>query len=133
LIFCCWQLSRKISSYGATFPVLDLKTNPGMLVACGPTEVLLCKVAKIRELIQRGQHPEFVVNLYAASAHQGFAAWRKLALVSCYEIADRIRLYLSWRREEGLGDTSLPPAAELAEYLGVNRTAIYRAFGKLKR
>jgi len=104
-----------------------------MLMANGPAEVLLCKVAKIREVNKRGNPAAFVANLYAASARQGFAAWRKLSLVSCYEVADRILLYLRWREEDGLSDAPLPSSAELAEYLGVNRTALYRGIDKLKR
>jgi len=104
-----------------------------MLMANGVTEVLLCKVTKIREVIKRGTPAAFIANLYAASARQGFAAWRKLSLVSCYEIADRILLYLRWREEDGLANTPLPSSAELAEYLGVNRTALYRGINKLKR
>jgi len=120
-------------AYGATFPALDLKTNPGMVMANGPAEVLLCKVAKIREVIRRGTHAGFVSNLYVASARQGFAAWRKLTLVSCYEVADRILLYLRWRKEDGLPEDTMLNFAELAEYLGVNRTALYRGLDKLRK
>lgn len=120
-------------TYGATFPVLDLKANPALLVANGSAEVLLCKVTRIREMLKRGTHAAFVANLYAASARQGFYAWRKLSLVGCYEIADRVLLYLRWCEEDGLSETEMPSPAELAEYLGVNRTALYRALDKLKR
>jgi len=120
-------------TYGASFPVLDLANNPGELTANGPAEVLLCKVARIRDLIRRGTHAAFVANLYAASALQGFHAWRKLQLLSCYEIAERILLYLRWRKEDGLAESELPSIVDVAEYLGVNRTALYRALAKLKR
>lgn len=116
-------------TYGATFPVLNLKSNPGMVTASCPSEVLLCSVSAIRSLIAKGTHPALIANLYAAAARQGYAVWRKVVLLSCYEIADRIRLYRRQLREDGLSETSLPPPAELAEYLGVNRTALYRALG----
>ena len=58
-------------------------------------------------------------------------AWRKVSLLGCYEIADRILLYLKWRSEEkSPGHVCL---SELAAYLGVNRTALYRAIGKLTK
>ena len=123
---------RPSDTYGATFPVLNLKSNPGMVTASCPSEVLLCSVSAIRGLIAKGTHPALIANLYAAAARQGYAAWRKVALLSCYEIADRIRLYRRQLREDGLSDLSFPTPAELAEYLGVNRTALYRALGELK-
>lgn len=121
---------RPSDTYGATFPVLNLKSNPGMVTASCPSEVLLCSVSAIRGLIAKGTHPALIANLYAAAARQGYAAWRKVALLSCYEIADRIRLYRRQLREDGLSDSSLPTPAELAEYLGANRTALYRVLGK---
>ena len=63
---------------------------------------------------------------------QGFYAWRKLMLLSCYEIADRVLLYLKWRKEDGLHNPVKFKYGELAEYLGVNRTALYRAVAKLR-
>ena len=117
--------------YGAMLPALELKTNPGMVTADRSSEILLCKVDRIRRLLAAGTHPAFVANLYRAAARQGFYAWRKLMLLSCYEISDRLRLYLRWRKEEGLSERDLPPVSELAEYLGVNRTALHRVLRKV--
>lgn len=117
--------------YGASFPVLDLTTSPGMLVAAEVTRILVFKVDAVRQVMASGTHPKFVANLYAAAVHQGFAAWRKVAILSCYEIADRVLLYLQERSAEPDAEPIHP--SELAAYLGVNRTAIYRAFDKLKK
>ena len=70
-------------------------------------------------------------SLTAAASVQGFYAWRKLMLLSCYEIGDRVLLYLGWRKEDGLSASVKFKYGELAEYLGVNRTALYRATAKL--
>lgn len=117
--------------YGATFPVLDFKTNPGMLVAAEATRLLVFDVACVRQLIQEERCPAFVANLYAAAARQGFNAWRKVALLGCYEIADRVLLHLQGRVAEG--DRASVGVAELAAYLGVNRTSFYRAVAKLRK
>ena len=53
-------------------------------------------------------------------------------LLSCYEIGDRVLLYLKWRKEDGLSVPVKFRYGELAEYLGVNRTALYRAIAKLR-
>lgn len=117
--------------HGATFPVLDFKSNPGMLVAAERTTVMLCGVEHVRRLINGNKHPSFIANLYSAASRQGFMAWRKVSLLGCYEIADRILLYLKWRSEEkSPGYVCL---SELAAYLGVNRTALYRAIGRLAK
>ena len=83
--------------------------------------------------MEKGAHPKFLANLYAAACKQGFYAWRKLMLLSCYEIGDRVLLYLKWRKEDGLSASVKFKYGELAEYLGVNRTALYRAMDKLRR
>ena len=120
-------------TFGATFPALATTTCPGMLVAEEPSVVLLLDVAAIRRMMERGRHSRFLANLYAAACTQGFYAWRKLMLLSCYEIGDRVLLYLKWRKEDGLPDPVKFKYGELAEYLGVNRTALYRAIAKLRK
>lgn len=120
-------------TFGATFPALATKTCPGMLVAEETSEVLLLNVAAIRRMMEKGTHPRFLANLYAAACTQGFYAWRKLMLLSCYEIGDRVLLYLKWRKEDGLPLSVKFKYGELAEYLGVNRTALYRAIAKLRK
>ena len=120
-------------TFGATFPALETKTCPGMLVGEEPSEVLFLNVAAIRRMMEKGVHLCFLANLYAAACTQGFYAWRKLMLLSCYEIGDRELLYLKWRKEDGLAGPAKFRYGELAEYLGVNRTALYRAMDKLRK
>ena len=120
-------------TFGATFPALETKTCPGMLVAEEPSEVLFLNVAAIRRMMEKGVHLRFLANFYAAACTQGFYAWRKLMLLSCYEIGDRVLLYLKWRKEDGLAGPARFRYGELAEYLGVNRTALYRAIAKLRK
>ena len=120
-------------TFGATFPALAPKACPGMLVAEVPSEVLFLDVVHLRQMMEKGRHPHFLANLYAAACTQGFYAWRKLMLLSCYEIADRVLLYLKWRKEDGFPASVKFKYGELAEYLGVNRTALYRAIAKLRK
>ena len=120
-------------TFGATFAALGPKVSPGMLVAEESSEVLFLNVAAIRQMMEKGRHPHFLANLYAAACTQGFYAWRKLMLLSCYEIADRVLLYLKWCKEDGFPASVKFKYGELAEYLGVNRTALYRAIAKLRK
>ena len=127
------QCLRAGGMFGSTFPALKPQNYPGMLVAEEVCEVLFLNVAAIRRMMERGMRPRFLSNLYAAACTQGFYAWRKLMLLSCYEIADRVLLYLKWRKEDGLPSPVKFKYGELAEYLGVNRTALYRAIAKLRK
>jgi len=118
--------------YGASLPALDaVAKSPALVVAAEKTRILALKVAKARRLVRSGACPAFVANLYAASVRQGFNVWRKLSILSCYEIADRVRAYLRWRDEAG--DVEPLRLPDLAAYLGVNRTSLYRALGKLTK
>ena len=120
-------------TFGTTFAALGPKVCPGMLVAEESSEVLFLNVADIRQMMEKGRNPRFLANFYAAACTQGFYAWRKLMLLSCYEIGDRVLLYLKWRKEDGLPASVKFKYGELAEYLGVNRTALYRAIAKLRK
>ena len=77
--------------------------------------------------------PRFLANLYAAARTQGFYAWRKRMLLSCNEIGDLVLLYLKWRKEDGLPSSVKFKYGELAECLGVNRTALYRDVARLRK
>ena len=120
-------------TFGTGFPVMDLEQYPAMVLAETEGVLLAIDVAAPRQLLAGGRHLAFLKNLYAATARQGFAATRKLALLSCYEVADRVLLYLRWRREDGLAEPFAINYPELAAYLGVNRTALYRAIAALKK
>ena len=56
---------------------------------------------------------------------------RKVALLGCYEIADRVLLHLQGRVEEG--DRAPVGVAGLVAYLGVNWTSFYRAVANLQK
>lgn len=119
-------------SFGSMLPALALKEYPGMLVAEKTSEVMFIGVEGVRRLLNQGAHPKFLANLYTSAANQGYCAWRKLMLLSCYEISDRVLLYLRWRKDDGLPSETPFRYSELASYLGVNRTALYRAIDKLR-
>ena len=120
-------------AFGAGFPVMDFERCPAMVLAETEGVLLAIDVAATRQLLASDRHLAFLKNLYAATARQGFAAGRKLALLSCYEVADRVLLYLRWRREDGHSEPLAINYPELAAYLGVNRTALYRAIAALKK
>lgn len=119
-------------AFGVMLPMLGMDTYPGMLVAGEKCEVLLLDVKAVEAALRRGAHPRLVANLYALASRQGFQTWRKLSLLSRYEIADRVKLYRKWREEDGLAKSTPLNCSELAQYLGVNRTALYRVLDKIR-
>ena len=120
-------------TFGATLPTLGLATYPGLVEAKDPSEILFLDVAAIRTMLASGTEPRFLANLYAAASRQGYAAWRKCALLSCYEISDRLKLYLRWLKDSGRPVPAKFDIPLLAATLGVNRTALYRAVEAIKR
>ncbi len=117
--------------YGASFPMVNPETNPAMLIAVENARLLVCRVDRVRQLVQNGRCPLLLANLYAVVARQGFYAWRKVSLLSCYEIGDRVMLYLRLCREENKSYVAVR-SSELAALIGVNRTALYRAIARLQ-
>ena len=119
--------------FGITLIGVERESYSAMLTAQTPCELLMLSLAAIRLWIKTALHHRFLGNLLRMASSDGYAAWHQLKLLSCYEISDRILLYLRWRKEEG-AEFPLPfHAAELAETLGVNRTALYRALAKLRK
>lgn len=121
---------------GATFGTTLLSTGlvkyPAMLTSVTRCELLFHDLFAVRSWLDSARHPAFLSNLFRASAKDGYFAWRKLMLLSCYRISDRVLLFLRWRREDGNRLPYHVSYPELAETLGVNRTALYRAVAELK-
>lgn len=120
-------------TFGAGLPMMECTHYPVMLLGRTKGVLLLVDVQAVRRLVLAGTHLNFVANLYAETAWQGYRDMRKLTLLSCHGIADRLLLYLRWRREDGLPDSIVANYAELSAILGVNRTALYRAVDALER
>lgn len=120
-------------TFGAGLPMMEFNHYPVMLLGKTPGVLLQIDVRAARGIVLAGTHPNFTANLYAETAWQGYRDMRKLTLLSCHGIADRLLLYLRWRREDGLPDFIVANYAELSAILGVNRTALYRAVDALKK
>ena len=121
------------SVVGALVAVRPQGNYPLMLVASEPTELLVMDISAVRAMLSCPSLARFVRNLVAIGAETGLRAARKLAVLSCYETGDRILLHMRHHLEETGEKTLQYSASELAEYLGVNRAALYRSVRKLVR
>ena len=116
---------------GSTLVGTGLKTYPEMAEAAEASDVLSLDVAVLRELILRPEYGRLLKNLLAISGCRCMRAVRKLAVMSCYETGDRILLQLRHHFEDTGNRVVHYKSNALANYLGVNRTALYRSIAKL--
>lgn len=119
--------------FGMSFVAVKPETYPAMLVANTKCEVLLLSLGVIRQWLVDGKHFGFLANMYAAMSKDAYFAWRKLMLLSCYRISDRLLMFLRWRANDGMPEAYEFTYPGLANTLGVNRTALYRAVASLER
>lgn len=111
----------------------ELPSHESMYVAHVPSTVLTLRAAPVRKWMEKGLHREFCLNLFSCASRLGVFAFRKLAVLSCYESGDRILMWLERKLKEEGGKSVAVNRAELAEYLCVNRTALYRALSQLEK
>lgn len=116
---------------GSAFPGMNLKAYPFMATAVEPCEILHLDVEAAREMIRCPEYGILLRNALNLSGRRCVRAIRKLAVMSCYETSDRILLHLRHHYEDTGSRLLVFKSTELAEYLGVNRTALYRSIAKL--
>ena len=119
--------------FGAVLVGLQINHYPGMLFSRSEGELLILRCDELRKRLNRKSFCRFNVNLYCMACQAIYRIWMKMNLFSCYKTADRIRLYL---KNELLMNPCKPIVfnyIQLADYLCVNRTALYRVIRKMIR
>lgn len=116
---------------GSAFPCMRLEGYPFMATAVEPCEILHLDVEAVRTLLNSSEYAALLRNILNLSGRRCVRAIRKLAVMSCYETSDRILLHLRHHYEDTGSRLLVFKSTELAEYLGVNRTALYRSIAKL--
>jgi len=117
---------------GATLVAPQSMSNPALAKASGDCVVALLSLKAVGRCLRKG-NSRFFDNFSAVVRDELQATWRKIAILSCPNIAERVLLYLQDRsRLEGsktftIGSTE----AEFADFLGVHRTALARVLRKL--
>lgn len=127
---------------GVTFLMPRADTFPSMIQAAEPTEVVLLDAGKLRDLMKKPENARLRENVYQAIVTVLCECHRKLSVVGCWEICDKVLTYLEHlSAETGSSEVEIPfrTSSEFAQYLGVNRCALSRSVsqlirsGKLKR
>jgi len=119
---------------GATLVTTRRTRYPADVTAYGPGACLTFSLERLRRLRKRGGAERLFDNLHAAVGEELLASWRKCAIMSCPNIAERVMLYLELCRRQSHSKTIVIGSSEeaFAEYLGVHRTALSRVLSKLQ-
>jgi len=119
------------SLVGASQPI---SAYPALVAAHGDCVLASLPLSALYKCVKNGGG-RLYDNLSCAVREELQAAWRKIAILSCPKIEDRVLLYLQNRcRQEGtktfaIGSTE----SEFADYLGVSRSALARCLRQLAK
>lgn len=107
------------------------------VIAGADTEVLFVEVARISQFCPMGcsRHGQLISNLLAISAQRNLSLSRKIFHTSSKSIRSRLLSYLSHEATRASSRTVTIPfdRRQLADYLGVDRSALSHEISKMKR
>ena len=107
------------------------------VTAAEKTEVLFLNVGKILRVCTNAcsSHARLIRNLLTLSARKNLNLSRRIFHTSAKSIRGRLLSYLSWQAvKQGSREFDIPfNRQQLADYLGVDRSAMSAELGKMKR
>ena len=121
---------------GVTFLMPRADSFPSMIQAAEPSEIVLLDAGKMRELMKMPENSRLRENVYQAIVTVLCECHRKLSVVGCWEICDKVLTYLEHlSADTGSSEVEIPfrTSSEFAQYLGVNRCALSRSVSQLIR
>ena len=110
-----------------------LAVFPGSCTAIEESEVLVLKLKGFHEALVNLRYGPLGENLFRMMSDDLLASWRAQSILSCRTIGDRMMTYLRWMQAEtGKKEIVLSiNRQELADLLGVHRTALSRTLAQL--
>jgi len=126
------RIVRSGQVIGATLVAPQSDSNPALVRASGDCVVALLSLKAVGRRLRKGDS-RFFDNFSAVVRDELQASWRKIAMLSCPNIAERVLLYLQDRSRSERSKTFAVGSteAEFADFLGVHRTALARVLRKL--
>lgn len=121
---------------GVSYVLQRSEPFPNRLEAAESSEVALLDVGKLREAIKSSSYAGLRENLVRTLVGLVSEFQKKLSVVGCWEIGDKVMTYLeSLAAETGKREVKIPfrTSAEFAQYIGVNRCALSRSLSQLAR
>ena len=111
-----------------------LETFPGSCIAVEESEVLVMDIDSFHRMLATLRYGPLGENLFRMMSDDLLASWRAQSILSCRTIGDRLMTYLRWVQAEAGSkrEIALPlNRQELADLLGVHRTALSRTLAQL--
>ena len=110
-----------------------LEVFPGSCIATEESEVLVMDIDGFNRALQTLRYGPLGENLFRMMSDDLLASWRAQSILSCRTIGDRVMTYLRWMQAEtGKEEVVLSlNRQELADLLGVHRTALARTLSQL--
>ena len=111
-----------------------LETFPGSCTAVEESEVLVMDIDGFNRALKTLRYGPLGENLFRMMSDDLLISWRAQSILSCRTIGDRVMTYLRWMQAEtkDKGEIVLPlNRQELADLLGVHRTALSRTLAQL--
>ena len=110
-----------------------LEVFPGSCIATEESEVLVLDIDGFNKALQTLRYGPLGENLFRMMSDDLLASWRAQSILSCRTIGDRVMTYLRWMQAEtGKEEVVLAlNRQELANLLGVHRTALARTLSQL--
>ena len=110
-----------------------LEVFPGSCTAIEESEVLVLDLKGFHRALANLRYGPLGENLFRMMSDDLLVSWRAQSILSCRTIGDRVMTYLRWMQAEtGKREVVLPlNRQELADLLGVHRTALSRTLAQL--
>ena len=110
-----------------------LEVFPGSCTATEESEVLVMDIDGFHKTLAKLRYGPLGENLFRMMSDDLLASWRAQSILSCRTIGDRVMTYLRWMQAEtGKEEVVLSiNRQELADLLGVHRTALSRTLSQL--
>lgn len=123
--------------FGETYACIPGEPLLIEVVAAEKTQVLFCNVGRIMEVCSNSCvfHRTMIQNLLAITARKNLELSRRILYTSPKSIRGRLMTYLSdLARQAGRDTVSVPfNRQQLADYLGVDRSALSNELSKMQR
>ena len=110
-----------------------LEVFPGSCIATEESEVLVMDIDGFNTALATLRYGPLGENLFRMMSDDLLASWRAQSILSCRTIGDRLMTYLRWMQAETGKDEIVLSLnrQELADLLGVHRTALARTLSQL--
>ncbi|MGN0478382.1 MAG: Crp/Fnr family transcriptional regulator [Hominenteromicrobium sp.] len=122
--------------FAETYACLPGEPMMVSVVAAEPTEILFLRAAKLLSPCASacGCHAQLIRNLLAVSAQKNLTLSRRIFHTSAKTIRERVLSYLSFQAIREKSDSFSIPfnRQQLADYLGVDRSALSKELSKMR-